>query len=72
MSSMNLLRSIAIRAILELKTRPEQLLGYRPLVIVLPDLASYSKAYIPKNSFFESFKLLKPFFHRKMKIYSLD
>jgi len=40
MTSMHLLRSIAIRAILELKTRPEQLLGYRPLVIVLPDLAS--------------------------------
>jgi hypothetical protein len=30
MSSMNLLRSIAIRAILELKTRPEEHLGYHP------------------------------------------
>jgi hypothetical protein len=36
MHTMHLLPSVAIQPILELKTWPKQLLGYLPLVIVLP------------------------------------
>jgi hypothetical protein len=37
MHTMHLLPSVAIQPNLELKTRPKQLLGSVPLVIVLPD-----------------------------------
>jgi hypothetical protein len=39
MHIMHLLPSVAIQPNLELKTRPKQLLGSLPLVIVLPDKA---------------------------------
>ncbi len=44
MHTMHLLSGVAMQPILELKTRPKQLLGSLPLVIALPDL--YQKSFI--------------------------
>ncbi len=45
MHTMHLLPGVAIQPNLELKTRPKQLLGSLPLVIVLPGLTDA----VPKN-----------------------
>ena len=42
MHTVHLLPSVAIGPILELKTRPKQLLGSLPLVMALPDLVYFA------------------------------
>jgi hypothetical protein len=43
MHTMHLLPAVAIHPNLELKTQPKQLLGYLPLVIVLPECNEQKK-----------------------------
>jgi hypothetical protein len=53
MQTMHLLHSVAIQPNLELKTRPEKLLGSLPLVIAIPGPSLEQDKYVKGRSQYE-------------------